>query len=826
LQKVQNDATPKIFQVNKTKKKPSYFKSQQKQMKPFPLKPISFPNPLKLIKSSNLAHPGNPTKSNSVKHLKMEENDIGRVIVVCRFRPLNEKEQQQSKSICVDFSEDHKSAKINSQYENGEDMNFTFDHIFPPSGSQEEVYKISARPVIDSIFQGFNGTVLAYGQTSSGKTYTMTGYSSEDPGIIPRMISDLFDFISNSDPSLEFTVKVSFCEIYLEKIKDLIDPNKENLRIQEDKAKGVHMPELTETYVVNPEEVMEIMKIGTSNREVSYTQMNATSSRSHSIFIVNVGMSNSKDYSAKSAKLYLVDLAGSEKVGKTGAAGKRLEEAKNINKSLTTLGQVITALTDPKASHVPYRDSKLTRVLQDSLGGNAKTTLILTCSPSPWNEAETISTLRFGNRAKAIKNKPKVNREYTVSELKLMLMAAKEEIQKKEKIIESLRGLDLNESKDIDRSLSCLNLCPKEVLQTAKELDRAKESLANEVRKSLKLQIEQNEIQQQLEIEKRELGKTAVQLTLNKNTVKILEEEIAIRDENIRIHAVKIAKIQQDLEDHVKFKLKSEKNMKEFREDREKIANELKNLQQQVIEKNHIECQNHLLKSELEFENNNNSRLQQEVENLRIKLEEATAKAPNIEMIKESVGHSIRIKERRIWDKEKKQMLREFEDVICKSIEAGNEAQICKDSLLHLQTNFKESEQRLKHRITALEKNNLQLKQAYDELELKYSQIAAEWLIEKEKKQEFIKKHDNIKTQFNLTLEKLSSMQEKFSKFLSTRSAFSESESHIFQQNIKKTIKGGQFLKIPQKDLTKTISSPLLNPSENQENFYNIIIHP
>lgn len=756
----------------------------------------------------------------------MEENDIGRVIVVCRFRPLNEKEQQQSKNICVDFSEDHKSAKINSQYENGEDMNFTFDHIFPPSGTQEEVYQVAARPVIDSIFQGFNGTVLAYGQTSSGKTYTMTGYSAEDPGIIPRMITDLFDFISNSDPALEFTVKVSFCEIYLEKIKDLIDPNKENLRIQEDKAKGVHMPELTETYVVNQDEVMEIMKIGTNNREVSYTNMNATSSRSHSIFIVNVGMSNAKDYSAKSAKLYLVDLAGSEKVGKTGAAGKRLEEAKNINKSLTTLGQVITALTDPKSTHVPYRDSKLTRVLQDSLGGNAKTTLILTCSPSPWNEAETISTLRFGNRAKAIKNKPKVNREYTVSELKLMLMAAKEEIQKKEKIIEALKGHDFNESRDYDKSLSCLNLCGNEVLQTVHELDRVKETLANEVRKSLKLQIEQNEIQQQLDLEKKELQKTHIQLTLNKNTVKILEDEIAIRDENIRIHAAKLIKVQQDLDDSAKSSLKTEKNMQEFKTEREKITTELKTLQQQLIEKNHIESQNQLLKSELEFETNNNSRLQQEIENLRLKLDETTTKAPNIEKIKESIAHSVRIKERRTWAQEKKQMIREFEDVIRKSIETENEAKVCKDSLIMMQKSFRETESRLREKILKLEENNLGLKRAYDELEVKYAQIATEWMIEKEKQVEFVRKHENLENMFQSVVDRLTSMGDKFGKVGGSKSAFAESDSHIFQQNIRKTIKGGQYLKIPLKDNARTGSSPLLQSIvENQENLYNIIIH-
>lgn len=178
-------------------------------------------------------------------------------------------------------------------------------------------------------------------------------------------------------------------------------------------------------------EVYELMRIGSSNREVGYTNMNAGSSRSHSIFSITIQQNSKLDFSSKTGKLYLVDLAGSEKVGKTGAEGKRLDEAKNINKSLSALGKVIFALTDKKSSHVPYRDSKLTRVLQDSLGGNAKTSLIITCSPSAFNEAETISTLRFGIRAKAIKNKPKVNKELTVAELKLLVSKAEVELARK-----------------------------------------------------------------------------------------------------------------------------------------------------------------------------------------------------------------------------------------------------------------------------------------------------------------------------------------------------------------------------------------------------------
>ena len=178
---------------------------------------------------------------------------------------------------------------------------------------------------------------------------------------------------------------------------------------------------MTETYVAEEEEVYQIMTLGNDNRAIGATNMNEQSSRSHSVFIITISQSNNRDFSQKSGKLYLVDLAGSEKVGKTGATGNTLEEAKTINKSLTTLGLVITALTDPKAKYVPYRDSKLTRMLTESLGGNSRTCLIITCSPSVYNEAETISTLRFGKRAKRIKNKARVNKELSVAELKYKL---------------------------------------------------------------------------------------------------------------------------------------------------------------------------------------------------------------------------------------------------------------------------------------------------------------------------------------------------------------------------------------------------------------------
>lgn len=195
----------------------------------------------------------------------------------------------------------------------------------------------------------------------------------------------------------------------------------DNLKIHEEKGKGVYIDGIVETFCCDDTEVYELMKKGNEARSVAATLMNAESSRSHSIFILTIVMNNTEDGSCKTGKLYLVDLAGSEKISKTGAAGSTLKEAQNINLSLTTLGKVIVALTDKKATHVPYRESKLTRILSESLGGNSKTCLIITASPHPYNDAETLSTLRFGQRARNIKNTPSVNREYTVPELKRIL---------------------------------------------------------------------------------------------------------------------------------------------------------------------------------------------------------------------------------------------------------------------------------------------------------------------------------------------------------------------------------------------------------------------
>ena len=229
--------------------------------------------------------------------------------------------------------------------------NFVFDRVFDMQSTQKEVYDVAAKPIIDSVLEGFNGTIFAYGQTSSGKTHTMSGPDIENiemQGIIPRMVRTVFNRIETASEAIEFTVKVSMVEIYMERIRDLIDPTKENLKIHEDKQKGIYMQDITEKYIAEDAEVYDLMKLGNSNRSVASTLMNEESSRSHSIFILTVTQNNTEDLSCKTGRLYLVDLAGSEKINKTGAIGQTLEEAKMINRSLTTLGKVITALTDKK----------------------------------------------------------------------------------------------------------------------------------------------------------------------------------------------------------------------------------------------------------------------------------------------------------------------------------------------------------------------------------------------------------------------------------------------------------------------------------------------
>lgn len=310
------------------------------------------------------------------------------------------------------------------------------------SSTQADIFDFSIRTTVQDVMHGYNGTVFAYGQTGAGKSYTMMGDLNSDStkGVVPRIAEQIFNYISQEgSPTTQFVVGVSYMEIYMEKIRDLLDQNKINLPIN-DGPKGPFVKDLTQIYVNEVNEVYTAMQVGQQARATASTNMNLESSRSHSIFVLTIQQKDVNTGTEKTGMLYLVDLAGSEKVGKTGATGQTLEEAKKINTSLSCLGNVINALTDGKSTHVPYRDSKLTRILQESLGGNSRTTLVINCSPSSYNDQETVSTLRFGMRAKSIKNKAKINAELSPAELKRQLNSARNQAVTFEKYIASLDG--------------------------------------------------------------------------------------------------------------------------------------------------------------------------------------------------------------------------------------------------------------------------------------------------------------------------------------------------------------------------------------------------
>ena len=755
-----------------------------------------------------------------------EESGPSNIRVICRFRPINEREKLNcADKQVVEFSSDQKKVTINPVNEPGGPYNFVFDHVFPPDSRQIDVYNTAAKPTVESVMQGFNGTVFAYGQTSSGKTYTMTGYDLSDPelmGIIPRMITTVFSKIEDSDSKIEFQVKVGYCEIYLEKIKDLLDVSKVNLKVHEDRTRGVYIADLTEQYVSSGEEVYELMKMGSSNREVGFTQMNAGSSRSHSIFILTVTQTNSTNFSSKTGKLYLVDLAGSEKVGKTGAEGKRLEEAKNINKSLTMLGNVITALTDGKSSHVPYRDSKLTRVLQDSLGGNSKTSLIVTCSPSPFNEAETIGTLRFGVRAKSIKNKPKVNKEYTVNELKLMLAQAKEEIAKKDKIIGALK-------KTIESNGITV---PSDAKIEANEV---------EVGEKEEKKTEDSEMYMQVIMELEDLQKKLAHEDNNnkkyKSTIEILSEENLqlkedhnfiykqITDLQERMGQGEEQSAQQNIEiESLKTELSAEieKNLVIEEKLREKTS-ELSNLNENLLQ--NLNEENKKLRESIELEMSKNKELLREIDTMSLNLKQNLPILNNDKQTK--ILEEAHQQEKERWTQEIRSLKQEIATRTKKMTDLQLMLEKESEKYKVLESQMSDSDRNMKKRSDTLQRNLEQLNLMYHQLVSQQSILKLNKSIHERKIARLTDKNMAQEKALKEAAEKLMFYEREIEDYksrvemLENKSRYSVGPRNLaVGKNIKKVIRGGgdMIFKTPRsRNQVSLFSNPGLSDDEAQD---------
>uniref|UniRef100_A0A673CCW6 Kinesin-like protein n=1 Tax=Sphaeramia orbicularis TaxID=375764 RepID=A0A673CCW6_9TELE len=344
------------------------------------------------------------------------------VKVVVRCRPLNRKEESNGPAggiVQMDLRLGQVILRNPRAPPSEPQKTFTFDAVYDANSKQRDLYDESVRPLIDSVLAGFNGTIFAYGQTGTGKTYTMQGawLDPEKRGVIPNAFDHIFTHISRSQSDKQYLVRASYLEIYREEVRDLLDPNHANARaleLRESPDTGVYVRDLTSCVCKSIKEIEEVMNMGNQARAVGATDMNEHSSRSHALFLITVECSQPGPDGRKHirvGRLNLVDLAGSERQAKTGVQGERLKEAAKINLSLSALGNVISALADGRSGHVPYRDSKLTRLLQDSLGGNAKTVMVATLGPASQHYDETLTTLRYANRAKNIQNQPRVNED-------------------------------------------------------------------------------------------------------------------------------------------------------------------------------------------------------------------------------------------------------------------------------------------------------------------------------------------------------------------------------------------------------------------------------
>ncbi|XP_017888036.1 kinesin-like protein KIF3B [Ceratina calcarata] len=339
------------------------------------------------------------------------------VQVVVRCRPMDEKEKSKNYTRVVDVHPTRGVVEIRHPRDDPSTDNvkvFTFDAVYDWNSSQQELYEETVRPLVSSVLDGFNGTIFAYGQTGTGKTYTMEGLKNdfEKRGVIPRSFEHIFNHIGRSE-NMQYLVRASYLEIYQEEIRDLLQPDQSlRFELKEKPDTGVFVKDLSTSVCKSATEIQQLMNTGNQNRTIGATNMNEHSSRSHAIFLITIEMGSIGDNGGiRVGRLNLVDLAGSERQSKTGASGERLKEASKINLSLSALGNVISALVDGKTTHVPYRDSKLTRLLQDSLGGNSKTIMVANIGPASYNYDETLTTLRYANRAKNIKNKPRINED-------------------------------------------------------------------------------------------------------------------------------------------------------------------------------------------------------------------------------------------------------------------------------------------------------------------------------------------------------------------------------------------------------------------------------
>ncbi|XP_057775641.1 kinesin-like protein KIN-UB isoform X1 [Salvia miltiorrhiza] len=423
----------------------------------------------------------------------------GRVRVAVRLRPRNSEEMVADADFadCVELQPELKRLKL--QKNNWDSDTYEFDEVLTEYASQKRVYEVVAKPVVESVLDGYNGTVMAYGQTGTGKTYTLGRLGEEDAAARGIMLRAMEDILAEVSPENDL-VSVSYFQLYMETIQDLLNPSNDNITIVEDPKTGdVSLPGATLVEVRDHKSFMQLLQLGEAHRFAANTKLNTESSRSHAILMVHVKRSvKGKDSSLSNengnmtpvsktlkppiirrSKLVIVDLAGSERIDKSGSEGHTLEEAKSINLSLSALGKCINALAENSA-HVPVRDSKLTRLLRDSFGGTARTSLVITIGPSPRHRGETSSTIMFGQRAMKVENMVKLKEEFDYKslsrrlEIQLDKLAAEYERQQRA-FDDKIERISLEGQKrvaEVEQNYAdALEKCQKDFMESKKRLE-------------------------------------------------------------------------------------------------------------------------------------------------------------------------------------------------------------------------------------------------------------------------------------------------------------------------------------------------------------------
>ncbi|XP_024151498.1 kinesin-like protein KIF3A isoform X1 [Oryzias melastigma] len=528
----------------------------------------------------------------SIKPEKQEVSDNVKVVVRCR--PLNQREKMMGFKPAVTVDEIRGTITVN-KLESAQEppKTFTFDTVFGPDSKQLDVYNLTARPIVDSVLEGYNGTIFAYGQTGTGKTFTMEGVRAvpELRGIIPNSFAHIFGHIAKAEGHTRFLVRVSYLEIYNEEVRDLLGKDQmQRLEVKERPDIGVYIKDLSSYSAQNADDMDRIMTMGHKNRSVGATNMNEHSSRSHAIFTVTIeytekGLDGNQH--VRMGKLHLVDLAGSERQGKTGATGQRLKEATKINLSLSTLGNVISALVDGKSTHVPYRNSKLTRLLQDSLGGNSKTMMCANIGPADYNYDETISTLRYANRAKNIKNKARINedpKDALIRQFQQQIVDLRKQLEEGEEI----SGSEGSGSEEMDEGDDEAGEHGERHRRRKEERGRKKVSPDKMVEMQAKIDEERKALEAKLDMEEEERNKARAELEKRENDLikaqqerQLLREKLSALEKKVIVGGVDLL---AKAEEQEKLLEESNNELEERRRRAEQLRKELEEKEQERLD--------------------------------------------------------------------------------------------------------------------------------------------------------------------------------------------------------------------------------------------------